>query len=55
MVLPLREGQIQRRFHALFNAGLRNNTQNRGLSQQAWRIPGRQVITARRFTQAALT
>ena len=55
VVLPLRERQLQRRFHALLNGGFRHNAQNRGFSQHARRIPGGQVIAACRFTQAALT
>src|SRR5690606_11328935 len=49
------ERQLQRRLHALLNAGFRWHVQNSRLFQQAWRITGGQMISPRRFAQAALT
>ncbi|MPM67910.1 hypothetical protein SDC9_114835 [bioreactor metagenome] len=54
VVLPLCQRQLQSGFQPVFHAGFRGCFQHRSRFDLAWRIPLRQMISTRRFTQAAL-
>ncbi|MNT42841.1 hypothetical protein D3C71_1866130 [compost metagenome] len=55
VVLPLAQGQLQRGFQTLLNAGLGCHVQDGGGFHLTRRISRRQMVAARGLAQAALT